>query len=196
MILTAPDIIFCLTKARDITDHYKAECLDSQQPKKSTDLLIEICEKYLDKKVQVFELGIPVSASPSIRGYYVSYGTTYEIYLVPGMNYCWYRFVLCKELFHVILDEERYQTTSIYDHIQEVMTAFPAAQVGSPAPVSEALAEIAAMEFMFPYADRLAIPMPVQNALEIAHRYKIPQAFVEEYMGESYMNGLKPYMVK
>lgn len=193
MLLTAPDIIFCISKAREFTEYYKAHSLNGAATRRSVEEFLDLCAEYLGKPIEKRILEIPAEAC-SIRGFYISYPDKYEIYLMAGMNFCWSRFVLCKELFHVILDEERYQTTNIYAHLEEVMTSFPSTQPGGPAAVSEALAEIAAMEFMFPYADRAPISLPLADSLEIAERYKVPQAKIEEYMGQSFMVGLKHYM--
>jgi Zn-dependent peptidase ImmA (M78 family) len=156
-----------------------------------------MCTEYLGKKIELKELLNVQAQDNSIRGYYLSFGDRYEICLLAGMNFCWRRFVACKELFHVILDDERYRTTDIYNHVEEVIAKFPVAVMAGSAVVSEALAEIAAMEFLFPYPDRRRIlTAGSPDYLAIAQRYKIPQALVEEYLVDSFVKGLEPYMVK
>jgi hypothetical protein len=63
--------------------------------------------------------------------------------------------VLCKELFHVILDQERYRTIQIFDHLVEVMASPPIhddAKSGIGV-ISENMAEISAMQYMLPYVE-------------------------------------------
>lgn len=195
MLLTGPDIRFCLDKAAEISEIYRLNVLNGAANKKSVGELLRLCREYLNKNIAVHELRNIPAEGKSIRGYYLRFSDRYVINLLSGMNLCWRRFVLCKELFHVILDEERYRTTDIYGHIEEVVAKFPVPQPAGPAVVSEALAEIAAMEFMFPYDRRLiAIQAPEIDYLAVAQAYKIPQALVEEYLAESFVRSLGSYM--
>jgi hypothetical protein len=60
------------------------------------------------------------------------------------------------------------------------------------------VAEIAAMEFLFPYDCRLKeLTGPLNGKyLEIATKYRIPRVHVERYMSDDYMTNLKEYSHK
>jgi Zn-dependent peptidase ImmA (M78 family) len=185
------DLRFCLDKASELSELYHMHVLGTPHSKKSIDDLVWVCTTYLQKNITLQELDASVTRK-SINGFYVSYGTSYKIVLHSGMNLCWRRFVLCKELFHVLIDAEPYRSMDISAHVEEVTSTFPVleSKPGQPA-ISEMMAEIAAMEFMFPYANRLQELANTPIAyIGIAEKYKIPQVFVEQYLSESYMQYL------
>jgi hypothetical protein len=121
----------------------------------------------------------------------------YEIVILPGQNYCWKRFVLCKELFHVLIDVEDKQkiftNNNVDIHIEQYMdkSSLPITPQNVQA---ETLAEIAAMEFLFPYAHRQQ--QLTTDSETLAHQYKIPKAMIEKYILPYYMAGLNPEMIK
>jgi Zn-dependent peptidase ImmA (M78 family) len=196
MLLTAPDIIYCIGKAQEITDYYKLNMLNGGATRRSVDYLLNICSEYLQKTVTTQLIPNQDANQKSIRGFCVSYGDSYKICLLAEMNLCWRRFVLCKELFHVVLDEDRYRTTEIYSHVEEVVATLFEPTSAGPGAVSEALAEIAAMEFLFPYADRIQIPGPILDYHAIAERYKVPQVLIETYLQAPFQKSLERFMVK
>jgi hypothetical protein len=118
-----------------------------------------------------------------------NYEDRFEIYLLAGMNYCWRRYVLCKEYFHAIIDGDDYRNMNIYDHLKEVSISFPDGKSRPDSPVqSEMLAEIAAMEFLFPYGERVShVANGNLDFANIAEHYKIPQFFVERYLSVEWM---------
>lgn len=122
----------------------------------------------------------------------------YEIVILPGQKYCWKRFVLCKELFHVLLDvndkQKIFINRDVDSHIEQYMDKSNGLPNTPQNVQAETLAEIAAMEFLFPYAHRLQqLDTPSET---LAHRYKIPKALVEKYILKHYMDGLNPNTIK
>jgi hypothetical protein len=194
MILQAPDIRYGLDKAQEIADIYATESQFASHERKSVKELLRLCKSYLNKKITVSFLNREYEEGGSIRGYCVAYEDRYQICLFGGMNRCWRRFVLAKELFHVILDDDRYRTMDIYGHLEEFMTKIPIPVVAGPACVSEALAELAATEFMFPYATRSKVAGTDSSVL--AERFKIPQVLVESYTVPTFMQQLGFHMQK
>lgn len=184
------DFRFCLDTAAEMTEQYKLYVLAAEGFPRSVDNLLELCTQHQQKQIEVQTLDLKDKA---ISGMYVNFGTRYAIVVDVGLNQCWKRFVICKELFHVLLDAEEYRNMNIYAHLEEVKSTFPLpdSHPGSAA-ISEAMAEIAAMEFLFPYSSRVA--ELAQNAtpdyLALAHKYKIPQVFVENYLSPSYMENI------
>lgn len=190
------DLEYCLTKARELAQQYQQYVLGWQRPEKSLDDLLWICGQYLNKNVAVYKLSPPLPRL-SIRGFYVSADAGYTIVLHGEMNYCWTRFVLCKELFHVVLDNEKYRSVDLYEHISALSAEFSVSTSDPPLSlVSEALAEVAAMEFMFPYVEREQIAKTAFNSLAVADKYKVPQFFVEKYLSEHMMKTLEAYKAK
>lgn len=190
MYVQPKDIRICLDKAREMGEHYVLYVLQRDFPRSVVDLKW-ICEEYLHLRIRPRLLPLPAAQS-SIRGLYMSTPDGYEIYLLSGMNYCWNRFVFCKEMFHVLLDKDEYRNMQIYEHIEEVALKFPEPRSHpSQAAVSELMAEIAAMEFLFPFKDRLlqlgGKPLDQVDSLAIAQLYKIPQYYVEKYLSQPWM---------
>lgn len=178
----------CLGLARDLADHYKQTVLNGGATYKRMDELLKIIESYLSKKVVVNQL---VREKRSIRAvYFAMKDGTYEVFLLAGMTEDEERFALCKELFHVVVDIEEYHSTDLYGHVYEVVATFPVENSSpSPSAQSEMLAELAAMEFMFPYEDRKAILSGGNNLdmAAIAARYGVPQPYAELYCSDEYM---------
>ena len=196
MILGAPDATYSLDKAAEIAEIYAMEAQDGHNETKSIKELLRLCREYLKKKITISYLNRPYVPGGSIRGYCIAYADRYQICLFSGQNRCWRRFVLCKELFHVILDEDRYRTMDVYGHVEEYMNKIYVPAMAGPGAVSEALAELAAMEFMFPHKRRVEIAAqnPPIDSLTTAKRFLVPQNFVEVYMIPAFIGQLKPYM--
>lgn len=122
---------------------------------------------------------------------------SYEIWILSGLNFCWGRFVLCKELFHVMIDvkdnEKLFANGDIENHIDQYLVEEINIDPKTTSPnnvQAELLAEIAAMEFMFPYTHRVS--QKGKQSSEIAENYKLPKALVEKYMSDSFMHALLP----
>lgn len=191
MHLSFKSVQDCLRAARELQEHYSRYVLDGERPCKSMDDLIWIFRSYMDCELEINVLLEPVPNS-SVFGHYLKLQDKCVINVHPGLAPEMTRFVTVKELFHVVLDEEACRTIKIEQHLAEVFATFP---VPDSTPgfnvVSEILAEIAAMEFMFPYARRreeVAVDNPDFRA--IAEKYGIPQALVEQYMAQDFMDQL------
>lgn len=188
MYLSKHDIGRCVDLARDLASHYRQNVLNGDGPCKRLDELVNIIQTYLQKKVTVRQL---LRNKRSIKAVYFALNdTSYAINLLSGMDEDEERITLCKELFHVVIDTEAYHSTDLYGHVYEVVATFPVADsTPSPSAQSEMLAELAAMEFLFPYADRKVILEANDNPdmAVIAARYGAPQAYVELFCSDPYM---------
>lgn len=198
MLISTLDLRFCLDQACSISDHYRDNVHTDGRLDKSVDAFLDICRNYLQKTISVNVLTVQLPHQ-SINGMFLRVGDSYEVYLRPGMDMDWNRFVLCKELYHVVLDSEQYQNVSIFEHLEQAMVSFPSLEIKPAQPVvSEKMAEIAAMEFLFPYAERSGIkangtPLDLPA---IAARYRVPQLLVEQYLSDTYMVNLGALMPK
>lgn len=125
---------------------------------------------------------------------------SYHICLLSGMSNCWNRFALCKELFHVILDEENARHIKITEHLQDFRAAARSPDIsGRESSKSEILCEFSAMQFLFPYGRRQSCIEELQGRLEkgeskkviltdIAERFRIPRLYAEDYLEQEMMD--------
>lgn len=190
MLISLKDVRHCLDKAAEMTEQYKLYVLAAAGFPRSVDDLLWLCQQYQQKVITMEMLDL---TDRTIIGAHLNLSTNYVVIVGSNLNYCWQRFVLCKELFHVLLDAPEYRSMSIYEHLEEVKTTFPLIDSRpGPSAVCEAMAEIAAMEFLFPYEARVVelAQNPSPDYLAIAQKYKIPQVFVEEFLSPSYMENI------
>jgi hypothetical protein len=199
MKVLVEEIKYCLGKAKEITEQYQLYHIAADDPQRSVDNLLKTCEEFLKTKINRKELEIQKDDS-SVLGAYFNVKNVdeecFEICYVQGLNYCWKRYVTCKELFHVILDKEEYRNMDIGSHIEQVTTAFPDSEAEPDNSVAvELFAEISAMEFLFPYKSRVEeLKGPLNgNFYAIADKYKAPQVLVEKYLSNAWMDFLAPF---
>jgi Zn-dependent peptidase ImmA (M78 family) len=195
MQVKTDELKYAISKAHEIRDIHRLNYLNSDETEKSLPNLLDLCQCYLGKNIVTREHKMQHDGQP-MRGFCLSFNDGhYEIVLLGGQNNCWKRLVLCKELFHVILDEEKYQDKSISNLIDEAAITFPDPDSHPKLPlVAEMLAEIAAIEFLFPYEDRKKIIAQLNGNTpdygDIAKRYKIPRVYVESYLKPKIMTTL------
>jgi hypothetical protein len=195
MLLEDDDVNFCISKAREVADHYRTYVIGGDGSYKSLDDTKWMCEEYLGKDIEIVEY--PVTSARSVEGIFLfnEKEDKYHIivYVHPELNPDHARFIQFKELFHVLLDEPRFRGMDVDGHIEESQSCFTVHDSEpSPRVVSEALAEIAAMEYVFPYADRLKVKALGDKAdfAAIARQARLPQVLIEQYLTDSYMAGL------
>jgi Zn-dependent peptidase ImmA (M78 family) len=182
MRVNTDDVAFCIGKAHEIAEHYQRYVLPGDAVLRSMDELQPLVGQYVGKGVEIRALDRSADGS-SIMGMCAVFDDHFEIYILAELTDDLRRFVLCKELFHVVLDSERSRNGDIYEHLVEVATTFPVVD-SQPncAAAWEVLAEAAAMEFMFPYKERAAcLASGNFDPAVVAKRYGIPQIFVEAY---------------
>ncbi|MBP6367816.1 MAG: hypothetical protein KBA82_04315 [Nitrosomonas sp.] len=197
MLIQLDKLKSSIAKAREITEQHNLYYLDTKSSERSLDDLVDLCQKYLNKNVKLFEHKLHYTGQP-MRGFFLAFDDSYHIVLLGGQNYCWKRLVLCKELFHIFLDDEEYQNKDIGALIDETtigLHSYENSKMPKPPMQVELLAEIAAMEYLFPYNERRSkldsfAGMP-PNYEAIAEQYKIPRFYVEQYLSNARMAVLK-----
>ena len=196
-LVNQTELQYALTKAKEITEQYTLSHIGSDDTERSVDNLLATCKSYLEKEIGLLELEITKEESP-VWGACIDRGDIYDICYVQNLNYCWKRFVICKELFHVVLSKDEYRNMSLHSHVDEVTIAFPDDNSKPSLPVmAEFLAGVAAMEFLFPYTARKAAIETDQsnlNCRSMAERYKVPLVLIEKYISPSYMKVLSAHM--
>ena len=150
--------------------------------------LLKTCCQSLNKLTQVIEINDSKNLN-TIKGVYLALKDTYVICLVEGLNPCWKRFVICKEIFHVLFDNPEFVNMDLSAHIEDCVSDTPDVSETPKPAQSEYMAEYAAMEFLFPYSEREAL---INSGAEIdydavAQHYRIPRLYVERYLTEHMM---------
>jgi Zn-dependent peptidase ImmA (M78 family) len=188
-----------LHKAKEVSDYYANECRSGNCDKRDVEELVCLARDYFNKNVSVFILNsVPQSARSrsvsdyGIHAFYVANrDKSYEIYCYPNMPEESQRFAITKEVFHMMLDEEQYRTTNIYSHLANAAGPFADEDNQMSLPMeSEVMAEIAAIEFLYPFERRLKdYENPDIDA--ICDHYGLPRYKVEQYLTEVTMTALK-----
>ncbi len=191
MIIKPQDFRFCLDQAKYMAEQHKTYAHPGDTTPKDINEFVRICKEQLNFNITL--KSIPIAAANSgIRGFFIRTTDAYEIYILEGLNTCWEAFVRCKELFHILLDNPEYRNMDIYAHLEEVTIAFPLpASSPGKSVTCECMAEIAAMEFLYPYSmrkhDHQKKPI---DYLAIAKHYRIPRVYVEAYLRDDVMKTL------
>ena len=191
MRISDEDVKHCLTEVAKVVEEYELYSRAKGHTYRSVDDLEWLAGEHLNKSVTVEDLMLAAD-DRVIRGVFTALEDgSYVIYLLAELGERERRFVKCKELFHVILDDARCRSMDIYGHLELAAAAFSIADNSPESPVVwEMLAEIAAMEFLLPYTDRLAIIAGAGNDIDyanVARRYGVPQIYVESYLSEAMM---------
>jgi Zn-dependent peptidase ImmA (M78 family) len=180
----------CNIAIRNLTHSYQLFCQEKNTTKKNVELLMQHCQDEVGKEIQ-FKVADNTDQLKSIKALYAATQDYYVICTISGLNNCWKRMVITKELFHVIFDNPEYKFDDLDNHIENSVSHAPSVIVEA-SPIStqhEFLAEYAAMEFLFPLSERAAIiDAGDTDYLAIAERYKVPRYYVEIYLSENYMN--------
>jgi Zn-dependent peptidase ImmA (M78 family) len=104
------------------------------------------------------------------------------------LTYCEKRFVLLKELGHLVIDTKDAFAENADDLVRHAVQRF--ARLGNGVCQSENLAAIFAGEVLFPFHQRKAFYERYQNgsmsSLEIAILFRIPQKVVEDFLSKDY----------
>lgn len=196
MLIPQERLVFCFAKAKEVSDSYKLLFpTGGEHTLKSVSTLIRAIEPTLAGGLEILEIDELYSVSDARGFFLVDAKGNYKIIHLKGQNLCWERLVICKELFHVMLDSEESRNICIASHLDEFMSSYPNREiVPNKAVVSEWQAELAAMEFLFPFKDRFIITSKQDFvSSDIAARYRIPKVMVERYLSSEYMNNLRKF---
>lgn len=194
MLINKQKLTHTLSKVQEIRDAYNIQFIASDSIERSVDRLMALCRTYLGQKIDWYEHS-DSALNHFVQSFVVVKDDGYEICTLGDLNNCWKRFVLCKELFHIILDSEEDWNSSLEDHLSNFYGGITELECPVPASAqAELLAEIAAMEFLFPYMERIEI-LHAGNVeySAVAERYKIPRYFAERYLTRAYIENLRGF---
>ena len=194
MQFTPIDIKNCLDTAQNLREVYFHSHHKVDHQHISVNALLNIVQTNYDKKIKL-SFHNDSHENHYIHSFlYIESDGSCHICLMSGMTNCWNRFALCKELFHVILDEEKTRNISLQDHVQDFKTAIMDANIGGRESTKiEILTEFAAMQFLFPYTKRLRFDAELVHRIgtgeskrvilkEMAERLRLPRLLTEDYL--------------
>lgn len=178
--LTIPteDLINALNEAYNIEQILRLHYRSADHNNRSDADLYDICSRYLSKKIKLFTHKMSWDGS-SILAFYVAYPDKYDICLLDGLNYCYSKFALCKELFHIIIENPEFESINFDYTIDKCVNGGDLNGADS----NEYIAEIAAMEYLFPFRIReILIKSGDIDFEKVAADYRIPRLLVEKYL--------------
>ena len=194
MTITALHLRHCIDNAKDITDQYRRYVLEGDRARKSIDKLLEVCSTYLETRIDVYEVDMPQDGPT--KAVYVAYEDHCDIFIRSGLTPEWVRFVLCKELFHIVIDKDDCRSLELFDDVLALQLPV-IASARSNGSAWETLAEVSAMEFLFPFSDRQKI---IANGGEInytalATQYGLPLVYMESYLSREGMEAFEAFRI-
>lgn len=191
MQLNRGQVIAALACAKDLSEQYVLYALRPRNDK-SIDTTVWLIGEYVRRKVTYNEVAVLAEGS-NIRGLYMAYANgNYLVFTLSELPERERRFVACKELFHVVMDQAAFRSMDLLGLIEEAQETFFLDECRpSDSMASELLTEIAAMEYLFPYAERAK---EIESAgsdgpdhSRIAAKYGVPQHMVEIYLTQKRM---------
>lgn len=196
MNLQPPALEAALAKANEVSDHYNLTHLTGNDPMRLVDHILDSCSALGVGQVNIYDTDIPYTDSAVYSMCVMKNDGSSDIVLARGLNHCWRRYTVCKELFHMLIDREEYRNLDVFTHTESVSVDFKLDDSSpEPAVAAEFLAEIATMEFMFPYKARetiLAQGTP-PDFKAIAIQYRLPQILVDRYLSKLRMDPLRAF---
>lgn len=152
---------------------------------RSVEELLIFCRDFLDKKeIRVLEL-FSMASNHHIKSFYVNYQDRIDIVYLKDLNNCWKRFALCKELLHALLADPSNYSPNFAEHIEGYfgISLAGTAEGEMASTYVERTAELAAMEYLFPYSERKQFTGNLGlDFMQIADQYKAPRIYVESYL--------------
>lgn len=134
---------------------------------------------------------------PTPTGIHINESPTSAVITVKeDLNFCWKRFVICKELCHCLIDNDGERVTTedgLMTLLEGLASKINLEKEGGPLH-SEQLAEILALELLYPMKFRRSHIEGFRKGKITAHnlalRYRIPAQFAEFGMYDTYFNAM------
>jgi hypothetical protein len=151
---------------------------------RSVQELLVFCRDFVDRPINL--LAHPDSwHNHKVKSFYVQYDDKYEIVYLKDLNNCWMRFCLCKELFHILLQDPSNCSVEIKSHVGDVLFT-----VGIESTDSSGM-KSTQVEYLFPYFERKKWSSIINiDFMSIANKYLIPRDYVEIYLHSNSMSSL------
>lgn len=171
-----------LFKARALAEEYESFA-QADDLRKCEKRFLWTCSAFINKNIEVLYLPASI-AGTAMPGTFIRLSDGgYKILLSPNLTPEWKRFVLCKELFHVVMDDEKVWNLDLASHLDQ--TLFAKSTNGTPlSTLSEYAAFAAAAEFLFPHSKRTWLVSIGRQAdiAGVARQFDIPGEIVDYFM--------------
>lgn len=132
-------------------------------------------------------------------GLYAGTGDYAIVQYSIGLNFCWQRFAICKEMFHAVIDaapETRVTTIEGLLKLAEMLVSETTASIAPFSPfMTEQTAVVLAVETLFPLEYRLRYEDRYRAGeitdLQLAERFRIPEDYIRRAMYPAYMRAVE-----
>ncbi|MFN3711818.1 MAG: hypothetical protein ACK4S8_14820 [Alishewanella aestuarii] len=122
-----------------------------------------------------------------------------HIYFASNQNLCWRRFAVCKEMYHCMIDRlphQRVATLKDLQHLMNLLAVNTTSITGTfPPYTNEQVAEIYALETLFPVEFRLAheddYTQGTLSSHDLAMMYRVPESYVQLAFSPVYFETVK-----
>lgn len=117
------------------------------------------------------------------------YQNSATILYAGDLSTCWRRFVIAKELSHVIFDQEDNYTKNPIELVGSLLAGIALSEGAIAAVTSEQHAVLMAMELILPHSCRDEIEGMHRSGfstLKIATEFRVPERVVENYLRDDY----------
>jgi len=189
MLLNRDLALIIFQKVRNIQVDYKAYVLDGKNSHLSVEDLQKVIERMYDLKI--FKTQVAFQGE-YIRGLMERYNGKIRVRVKQEQPEDWKRFTAVKEMCHGIIDEEEDWSPDGTGRIKDLLIEY-SIQNGDEAQratQSEAFAEIAAIELMYPFEFRASDLKKVAGGKEtfvkIAIHHGLPDSMVERALSNQY----------
>jgi Zn-dependent peptidase ImmA (M78 family) len=181
--------VLMLKKIQQVRNHYKQYILGGDGvPISLKDLMWVIGDMY-DIKVSIYEVDY---VGEFTRGLIERYADRARILIRAGIHERLRKFVVAKELSHIIIDEREDWSPLGSETIRKAMierASLTELHRLSPSTMSETYAHAAAIELLYPLEYREDDAVKLQNGeltlQELADHYQIPPFLIEHALGPS-----------
>lgn len=184
---------FAIKKAVELSEQYHMYAPDKTAARKCEKAFLWCCGEFLSKKIEIRYLPAELQEK-AMLGTYIRKHDHYVILLATGMTEDIERFVLVKELFHIILDQEGIRMMDMRKHLEATLFGGTPDGTHSGHALSEYATHVAAAEFLFPFRFRkqLIDAGRRDDLMKIAQEHDIPRFVVEHYMSGPAMDSYDP----
>lgn len=189
MLLDDVRTITAFRKVLQLRDEIKAYCLAPDRPDLPVEDFQAIVTRMYGVAIKKFE--VPFEGT-FLRGMIERYPSRAVIYVKKNMEEDWKRFAAVKEMCHIVNDEREDWSIDGASTIRKMLAEYHIRRdrLVIPAVQSEVLAEITAIEILYPYEERLrdidSVSGSGNTIAQIASFYKIPEVIVAQALSDWY----------
>lgn len=176
-------------KIKHIREEINAYCLAPDRHDLPVEDFQRIVGQMYGVKIEKFE--VPYEGT-FLRGMMLRYKDRVVIYVKKNMEKDWQKFAAVKELCHVVIDEPEDWSVDGVATVTNLLAEYRLHQDRLAAKVvqSETFAEIAAIELLYPFKERVTdrdnVNGGAMSTAQLASTYGIPEVFIAQALADWY----------